>query len=133
MNIDYRGNQFHPRGNPATGMHSIPAVLPQVLSSKTRDSRDYCGITAVPITVQGSIVDTCLSCEDIARQSCAMVPRWRLVGDFLGPVFPASQDISDLHSKFALGPHHVSKKKKERKIETTGQKYNGLPYYVGRP
>jgi len=23
------------------------------------------------------IVDTCLSCEDMARQSCAMVPRWR--------------------------------------------------------
>jgi len=23
------------------------------------------------------------------------------------------------------------KKKKERKIETTGQKYNGLPYFVG--
>ena len=23
------------------------------------------------------IVDTCLSCEDIARQSCGMVPRWR--------------------------------------------------------
>jgi len=23
------------------------------------------------------IVDTCLSCEDIARQSCAMVRRWR--------------------------------------------------------
>jgi len=23
------------------------------------------------------IVDTCLSCEGIARQSCAMVPRWR--------------------------------------------------------
>jgi len=22
------------------------------------------------------IVDMCLSCEDIARQSCAMVPRW---------------------------------------------------------
>jgi len=29
--------------------------------------------------------------------------------DFLGPVFPAScaQHVSDLHSKFALGPHHV--------------------------
>jgi len=28
---------------------------------------------------------------------------------FLGPAFPAScvQHISDLHSKFALGPHHV--------------------------
>jgi len=27
----------------------------------------------------------------------------------LGPAFPASraQHISDLHSKFALGPHHV--------------------------
>jgi len=26
----------------------------------------------------------CLSCEDIARHSCAMVPRSRLCGDFLG-------------------------------------------------
>jgi len=57
------------------------------------------------------IVDVCLSCEDIALQNCAMVPRWRLFGDFMGPAFPASraQHISDLHSKFALGPHHVSK------------------------
>jgi len=23
------------------------------------------------------IVDTCLSCEDAARQSCPMVPKWR--------------------------------------------------------
>jgi len=23
------------------------------------------------------VVDTCLSCEDTARQSCAMVPKWR--------------------------------------------------------
>jgi len=31
--------------------------------------------------------------------------------EFLGPAFPASgeQHISDLHSKFALRPHHVSK------------------------
>jgi len=57
------------------------------------------------------IVDTCLSCEGIARQSCAMVPRWRFLATFLGPAFAASrvQHISDLHSKFALGPHHVSK------------------------
>ena len=55
------------------------------------------------------IVDTCLSCEDIARQSCAMVPRWRFLATFLRPVFAAShkQHISDLHSKFALGPRHV--------------------------
>jgi len=55
------------------------------------------------------IVDMCLHCEDIARQSCAMVPRWRFFGEFLRPVFAASrvQHISDLHSKFALGPRHV--------------------------
>jgi len=55
------------------------------------------------------IVDTCLICEDIARQSCAMVPRWRFLATFLRPVFAASrvQHISDQHSKFALGPRHV--------------------------
>jgi len=33
-----------------------------------------------------------------------MMPRWRLFGDFLRPVFAASraQHVSDLHSKFAL-------------------------------
>jgi len=51
--------------------------------------------------------------------------------------------MSDLHSKFAVRPHHVwrcgrhpicdgrerqEKKEKERKEdETTGRKYNGLP------
>jgi len=25
------------------------------------------------------------------------------------------------------------KKKERRKIEITGQKYNGLPYYIGQP
>jgi len=28
------------------------------------------------------IIDTCLSCEDIVRQSCAMVPRWPVFGVF---------------------------------------------------
>jgi len=28
------------------------------------------------------IVDACLSCEYIARQSCAMVPKWRIFGHF---------------------------------------------------
>jgi len=53
------------------------------------------------------IVDICISCEDTARQICAMVPKWR----FLRPAFSASrvQHISDVHSKFALSPHHVWK------------------------
>ena len=52
------------------------------------------------------IVGACLSCEDIARQSCAMVPRWRFLATFLHPLFSA---CSVLHSKFALRPHHVWK------------------------
>jgi len=58
-----------------------------------------------------SVVDTCLSCEDIARQSCGMVPRWRFLATLLGLAFAASrvQHLSDLHYKFAIGPHHVSK------------------------
>jgi len=58
------------------------------------------------------IVDRCLSFEDIARQSCAMVPRWPIFGDFLGPAFSASraQHVSDLHSKFALGRHTIVSK-----------------------
>ena len=50
------------------------------------------------------IVNTCLSCKDIAQERCAMVRRRRSFGDFLRPVFPASrvQHISDLHSKFAM-------------------------------
>ena len=57
------------------------------------------------------IVDMCLSCEDNPNK----VIRWCRDGDFwrlfLHPVFPASrvQHISDLHSKFALRPHHLWK------------------------
>jgi len=56
-----------------------------------------------------SIVDTYLSCENVAWQNCAMVRRWRIFVFFLHPVFSASrmQHISDLHSKFALRQYHV--------------------------
>ena len=69
-------------------------------------SRRYCCLTSF-----FPIVDTCLHCEDIARQSCAMVPRRQFLATFLGPAFAASrvQHISDLHSRFALRPHHVWK------------------------
>ena len=45
----------------------------------------------------------------IQPDSCTMVRRWRFFASFLRPVFPFSrfQYISDLHSKFALRPHHV--------------------------
>ena len=68
--------------------------------------RRYCCLTSF-----FPIVDTCLICEDIARRSCAMVPRWRFLATVLRPVFAASRvpHISDLHSKFALRLHHVWK------------------------
>jgi len=50
--------------------------------------------------------------------------------DFFRPVFAASpvQHVSDLR-RLRLGEE---KKKTEEEEETTGQKYNGLPYYIGR-
>ena len=107
----------------------------------------------VKLTSFFPIVDTCLNCKDIARQSCAMVPRWRFLASFLRPVFSAShvQHISDLHSKFTLRPHHVwkygrhptptaeirrgNKKRRRKKERRKKQDENiyGLPYYTGRP
>ena len=77
-------------------------------------SSPYCGDiwrTHCCLTSFYPIVDMCLSCKDIVPQSCAMVPRWRFLATFLRPVFPASraQHVSDLRSKFTLGPHHVPK------------------------
>jgi len=72
--------------------------------------KDMCGRYCC-LTIFFLIVDTCLSSEDIAQESCAMVRRCRFSASFLRPVFPASrvQQTSDLHSKFALGPQHVWK------------------------
>ena len=57
-----------------------------------------------------SIVDTCPSCEDTARQSSAMVGRWRIFGGFCVLYFSEPRAVhSDLRLKFALRPHHVWK------------------------
>jgi len=89
--------------------------------------RYYCLTSFFPIE------NTYLSCEDMARQSCGMVRRWRFFASFLRPVFSASrvQHISDMHSKFALRPHHVAiqtptagirrGKKEERKKKPQGK------------
>jgi len=48
------------------------------------------------------MVDTCLSCEDIARQCCAMVPRWAIFGDFLWSPYVIGQAIVFLPCRFYL-------------------------------
>ena len=70
--------------------------------------RTYCCLTSF---FRLSIRALVARCEDIARQSCAMVPRRRFLATFLCPAFSASrvQQVSDLHLKFALRPHHVRK------------------------
>ena len=69
-------------------------------------SRRYCCLTSF-----FPIVHTCLSCEDIAGQSCAVVSRWQISGIFSHPVFSTShvQPISHLHSKYALRSHRLWK------------------------
>jgi len=59
------------------------AGVPQTngpISADSRPSSPYCGdIWRIYccVTVFFPIVDACLSCEGIARQSCTMVRRWR--------------------------------------------------------
>ena len=48
------------------------------------------------------IVDTCLSCEDIARQSCGIVPRWRFLATLLWPPYVIGQAIIFLPCGFFL-------------------------------
>ena len=60
----------------------------------------------------GSLTDvTCVDGSKNAQPIKKPVVRWCPDGDFLDRAFPASraQQISDLHSKFALGPHHMYK------------------------
>jgi len=68
------------------------------------------------------IVGTCLSCEYTAQQSCEMVRRWRIFGEFLGPAFSASP-VQHIRQ---FGQLPVWKR-------TTGQKYNVHICYAGRP
>jgi len=107
--------------------------------------RRYCCLTVF------ATVNRCLSCEDIAGQSCAMVPRCRFFGDVYVLYFiNGVQHISDMHSKFAVRSHRVWKYmvdiqsataeirrgKKERRKKKKPQDENityGLPYYIGRP
>jgi len=81
--------------------------------------RTYCCLTSFL-----SIVDTCLSCKDIARQSCAMVPRWQFLATFFAscifsePCAPglcgSMADIQSLTAEISRG-----KKERQKKIQIT--------------
>jgi len=68
--------------------------------------RRYCCLTnSFPI------VDYVPYLRRYSPTNCTMVHRWRLFGNFLRPMFPASrvQHVSDLYPKFKLRLHHVWK------------------------
>ena len=63
-------------GRPKLTKRSQPLVGRSSPYCKVMWRRYCCLISFLPI------VDTCVSCEDIARQSSAMVPRWRFLATF---------------------------------------------------
>jgi len=96
------------------------------------------------------IVQTYLSSEDIARQTCAIVRRWRFFCVLYFQLAACStfqtsilnshynhimcRSVIDIQSATAEIRRGMKKNKKDiRKIETTGQKYNVRIYYAGRP
>jgi len=48
------------------------------------------------------IVDTCLSCEDIALRSCAMVPRWRFLATFFASCICSEPRAAHFRSAFYI-------------------------------
>jgi len=77
------------------------------------------------------IVDTCLSCEDIARQSCSepCAARFRPAAEIRTKATPCVEvwQTSNLR-RLRLGE---ARKKGRQKEETTGLNYNCLPYSIG--
>jgi len=46
------------------------------------------------------IVDTCLSCKDIAQQSCAMVPKWRFLVTFFASCIFSEPHVAHFRPAF---------------------------------
>jgi len=69
-------NRLTLAGVPQANKRSQPLVCRSSPYWKNMWRRHCCLTGSFPI------VDTCLNCEDIAWLSCAMVPRWRIFGDF---------------------------------------------------
>jgi len=91
-------------GVPQTNETISPARGPYYCSPYYGDMwRTYCCLTSF-----FPIVNTCRSCEDIARQSCAMVPRWRFLATFLHPIFSASACRTFQTCILKYGRHPIS-------------------------
>jgi len=121
----------------------------------TGQSSPYCGDMWRRYCCVTSFFSDCqyvpYSCEDMVRQSCAMVRRWRIFGDFFASCIssepraacfrPASQIRtmatpcveSMVDIKSATAENRRGKKKKIDRRRNHRTQYNGLPYSTGRP
>ena len=104
-------------------------------------------VEEILIQVFFPIVNTCLSCKDMSRQSCAMASRWRIFGDFF--VLHFHRAVCSTFQTWILNLHYghtvcgsvvdiqsaTAEIRRGKKIEeeTTGQKYNVGICYAGRP
>jgi len=106
--------------------------------------RTYCCLTSF-----FTIVDMCPNCEDIARQICAMVSRWRFLATFASCIlsepraarFRHASKIRTKATPCAQVSHTSTlrrlrlgeEKEEERKNKRRYENIYGLPYYIGRP
>jgi len=140
-------NPFKFGGVPQTGKSISAAIGPKftILWGHVED--------ILRLTSFFPIVDTSLSCEDIARHSCAMVPtaQMAIIGDFFAscvfsePRAAGFRPASEIRTKATPGVEvwqtsnlrrlrlGEGKKERRKKEVMAGQKYNGLPYSIGRP
>ena len=143
-NAAKKWNPLKLAGVPQTNETTSAASTPKFITYKDIWRRYRC------LTSLFLILDTCLSCEDIARQSCGMVPRRRFLRHFCVPYFQRAAcsrfqtcilnshkghtmcgsmvDIQSLTAEIRRG-----KKRRNKIEETTGWKYNDLPYSIGWP
>ena len=90
-----------PRRETRWNLHGCPKLTKQFQLLLGRSSPYYGDVWRYwCLTSFFPIVDICLSCEDIARQICGMVPRWRLFGDFLRAVLFSEPRAARFRSAF---------------------------------
>ena len=97
--------------------HAMEVTLWNLLSTTTIALQPLCRSSRISWHSQLRTGGVCCS-QSFTTRTCGQLcevmkfisqTRWRFLATFLRPVFAESrvQHISDLHSKFALGPRHV--------------------------
>ena len=120
--------RWRPLLNAAVWLTPTTTRVPCSNAAKTRDPLKLPGVPQTNETISAASRPNLPYCTDMWGRHCCLISffrlsiraldakiwldkvvRWCPDGEFLGPAFPAIhvQHISDLHSKFALGPHHM--------------------------